>query len=103
MTLSKEEAKKKAAKELRFNIGNMPHLGEAEYDEQKQAYIFPINYTHPELPETTGGDVEFYETQQIGEMTILENGEIQRTPNEKLRENISEVREKAKSGKIEKI
>lgn len=108
MTISQEEAERKAAYELRFEIGNMPHLSDPEYDEELGAYVYEIRYTHPEIPTEEeikdpeiDQEVEFYESQQIGEMKVFDDGRIERTSNEELQENIREVRELAESGEID--
>lgn len=110
MTISEEEAERKAACELRFGVGNMPHLSDPEYDSELGAYVYEIRYTHPELPsreEIEDPDidqkVEYYESQKIGEMKIFDDGHIERTPNEVLGENIQEVKELAESGELEQF
>lgn len=105
MSISLEEAKKEATRELRFEIGNLPHLGEAEYDEERGGYVFPIKFTKPDIPDLEAGeeDVEFYQARQIGEMLVKDNGEIERTPNEELEEEIRELNQLAEDGKLEKL
>jgi len=106
--VSKEEAKRIATKELRFEIGTLPYLSDPEYDSET-GYIFEIRYTKTDLPTrdevedpNTEPEVEFYKPQTIGEMIITDDGEIQRSSIEELEENIRTVRKQAENGEIEK-
>lgn len=92
--IDEAEAEHIAAKELRFEIGNLPHLSDPEYVEGR-GYVFEIRFTKPELPSreeiddpTIDQEVDFYETQTIGEMVITDEGEIDRTSNEALEAEI---------------
>lgn len=102
MTISEDEAREKAAYELRFEIGNLPHLGEVQYDSDEKKYIFPIKFTKPDIPEHGKDELEFYETVKIGEIIVKEDGTIERTSNEELNEAIREIDEMAKNGELKK-
>lgn len=107
--IDEAEAEHIAAKELRFEIGNLPHLSEPEYVEDR-GYVFEIRFTKPELPSreeiddpTIDQEVDFYETQTIGEMVVTDEGEIDRTSNEALEAEIRELNERVEAGEIPKI
>jgi len=104
----KKEAKKIAAKELRFNVVHLPHLGDAEYVSGR-GFVFPIKFTKPELPSREEIDdpnieqsVEFYETQQIGELVVTDDGEIIRSSNDELNAAIKSLEKSIEKGEIKK-
>lgn len=72
--IPEEKAKKAAERKLRLNIGNLPHLGNAE-DEDGE-YVFPILISIPRVifDETPEGlkpvDVKFMSESEVGEITV---------------------------------
>lgn len=106
MALTESEARKEAAYELRFNIGNRPHLGDIISDEAAGVYIFPIKYTPVELPDLDAGEEEctFFETQEIGEIRVdKETGDIERTNIEDLEDEIRDAKEKVERGVLDEL
>lgn len=101
MSLTREEAEKEAQYELRFGIGNLPHLGEPTYEEETGRYIFPIKYTKPDIPSDTNKELKFYETQTIGKLIVESDGTVTRTSNEDLNENIREIDKAVENGELE--
>lgn len=112
-SIDRDEAKRLAQHELRFEIGNLPHLTSPEYDSESGGYRFNIMFTKtdiPEIPEKDpqeympedGGDIEFYESQKIGELFVTDAGEIERTSDAELSENIQEIHTKAEQGELPK-
>lgn len=113
MSIDREEAERLAQYELRFQIGNRPRLSDPEYDAERGGYVFKILFTKLDLPDLPdkdpyeyerddGGEVEFHEAREIGEMVVLDNGDIERTDNETLGTRIQEVSERAENGEIPK-
>jgi hypothetical protein len=101
MSLNREEAEKEAQYELRFGIGNLPHLGDPTYEEKTGRYIFPIKYTKPDIPSDTNKELKFYETQTIGKLIVESDGTVTRTSNEDLNENIREIDKAVENGELE--
>lgn len=106
MSLTEEEARQEAAYELRFNIGNLPHLGDMSFDEENGVYVYPIKYTPVEIPDLEAGEEEctFFETQEIGEIRVdEETGDINRTSIEDLEDEIRKAKEKVEEGVLDEI
>lgn len=106
MSLTEKEARQEAAHELRFNIGNLPHLGDMVFDKEAGVYIFPIKYTPVELPDLDAGEEEctFFETQDIGEIRVdEETGDIERTQIEDLEDEIRDAKEKVDEGVLDEL
>lgn len=106
--VSQDEAERIAAKELRFEIGNLPHLSDPKYVDEK-GYVFEIRFTKPELPTREEIDdpeidqsVDYYETRTIGEMVVTDEGDIERTSNDELSEEIQRLDELAEQGELPK-
>lgn len=104
--VSKEKATYIATKELRFEIGNIPYLSDPQYEDGK-GYVFLIKYTKPKLPTRDeiedpeiDQQVEFYETQTIGEIIVTDSGEINRTTDDELQDEIESVNKQIEDGKI---
>ena len=101
-TLSKEQAIQDAQYEIRFNVGTLPYLSDPV--EMHGTYYFLIEYTPVTIdPSFTDRDILFYPTQTIGVLWFDEDGEIQRTDNETLNENIRIAREKVDAGKLKPL
>lgn len=99
--ITEKTAETEAEKVLRFEIGSLPHLGEAEYEDAE--YVFPINIKLPRVifdeSRETPLDVRFLSSESIGEIRIdAESGELnERTDvwqiNKKIRKKKREVDE----------
>lgn len=74
--IPESEAKKEAEIVLRKQVGNIPHLGSAEYIEDTQEYVFPIMVSLPNIlfeegetqPEAVG--VRFMPEMEVGEIRV---------------------------------
>jgi hypothetical protein len=82
--VSESEAEKKAQETLAFEIGNIPHLGEAE--ETETEYIFPLVTTMPRVifdeSRERPVDVKFMSEDEVGEIRIDgESGEVSHRSN----------------------
>lgn len=81
-----KKARKNAEKRLRYKIGNLPHLGEADLAENE--YTFPILISLPRVifDETPEGskpvDVKFLDDAKVGEICVdIQSGDVTRQTN----------------------
>lgn len=103
MTLSKSDAEHAAAYELRFNVGSIPFLSDPEYDADENAYVFDILYSRPDLtdaPFDSYDELQYYQTQVVGEMRVYDDEHIERTPTDEIEASIRAVKEKTDAGEI---
>lgn len=101
--IPESEAKKEAEITLRKNIGNIPHLGIPEYNENEEEYVFPILVSLPRILfeegeiEVEAVDVRFMSEMEVGEIRVdgrdgSINGRTKaRTVNEKISEREYEI------------
>jgi hypothetical protein len=99
--VGEERARKEAQKVLTKEIGNLPHLGEAEYEEPH--FIFPLNMRSPRVIFDKEGeeprDVRFMSNIDLGEIKVHEEtGEVVHKPsigniNRKIKSQKKQIRE----------
>jgi len=108
--LPEKKARKNAEKRLRLDIGNLPHLGEADLEENE--YIFPILISLPRVifDETPEGpkpvDVQFLDDAQVGEIRVdAQSGEVTQqtkrsTVEDKIQEKKQEIEEEVQKALV---
>jgi hypothetical protein len=101
-SISKEEAARKAEKEIRFNVGTLPYLSNPV--ELYNSYYFLIKYTPVTVrPQFTDREILFYPEQTIGALWIDEEDELHRTDDTTLNENIRVAKDKVEAGKLKPL
>lgn len=100
--ITEDKAKMEAERELRFEIGNLPFLGDTK--ETDEFYEFPILYSKIDLPdEDEDRSVEYFEEVQIGYIRVdKETGDIKRTSTDELSDRTHQVKELARIGILNK-
>lgn len=96
--ISKEEARQKAAKGLRFDFGGtIPYLGQQRYSEEDGVYIFSIVVSYLRLPDKMGEDMNFDEPTMVGEIIIDEStGNMHHTPSDIISNRVGEIKNNGK-------
>lgn len=99
--ISQNTARKLAYETLRFKIGTIPYLGDA--DETEHFFVYPILYRNAELSESQE-PIRFYEERQIGKIKFEKSsGNITRTDNVTLKDRISDIEEECENGELDVV
>lgn len=101
MPLSYEAAEQIAQKELHFEIGSLPYLKYAGYDEREEVHTFAILYTYTDIQQNA--ENIYYNPALIGVIEIHGTDTITRTPDEELGDAITRVKENAHEGSWSQI
>lgn len=89
-----DNARRRAEKELRLKVGNLPHLG--DMNSQNDRYVFPVKISLPvviyDSDEDEPVDVKFLSEDKVGEIAVdAETGEIaDKTPLSTINDRIEE-------------
>ena len=96
-TVSEPEAKKKAQKVLAFQVGNLPHIGEAL--EIGPDHLYPIYIRHPRVifddTREVPTDVRFMSKKRVGTICVDEEGKVSRTRLPRINKRIRDVKRRA--------
>lgn len=79
--IGEREARQKAEETLAFDIGNLPHLGEVQTEEEE--FVFPLEIRYPRVIFDEEGEepieVKFMSLENLGEIRVdAETGEVER-------------------------
>lgn len=89
--IDEERARIKAQKELAHEIGNLPYIGDIEYEDNE--YVFPLHVRLPRVifdeSRSSPQDVKFMSSEQVGEIRVsAESGDLNRTRIHDIKSNI---------------